>query len=143
MLRFIIGLLFIGLLSACTPPPDDETQLRSQLEALLQAARDHKVDTLMALLSEDFRGEGQQPIDRKATRQFIAYHFLRNPTVHILASNIAIDLLPPTARINLDVAVAGGSGVLPERGQIYHLTTEWQKRDAGWLLTHARWQGQL
>ncbi len=144
-MRFFWLLFISWALTACAPAelPGDETQLRSQIDALLQAARDRQVEPIMAVLAEDFSGKGRESTDRRAIRQFLAYQFMRNPTVQVLASNLQLDILPPTAQISLDVAVAGGNGVLPERGQIYHLQTEWQKRGEGWRLTRAEWTGKL
>lgn len=142
-MRLSLILLGVCFLVACAPPPDDETQIRGQLDILLQAARDRQVEPLMAILADDFSGKGREPVNRQAVRQFLAYHFLRNPNVHVLASNLNLDILPPTAKVSLEVAVAGGSGVMPERGQIYHLQTEWQKRSEGWRLTRAEWTARL
>lgn len=133
--------LFLGLicLSACGKPPSDETRLRQALANIEKAAEAKTVRPLLDYLAEDFQGNG---VYSKANiRGLLLIYFRQNPHIHVYMHISELIIQGTQANIRCEVIVAGrGEKIVPERGHILEIDTNWQKRDGQWQVVRASWK---
>lgn len=131
-----------ALLTACAPPPDDEAMLRKILDEMEQAVEKKQGKDFLRHVAEDFRGQ-KGSMDKRGVRRLLLYHFVRHKGIEMLITSREFNIKEATAKITLQVGVAGLTGIVPERAQYYDVQLFWRKEGDVWRLSGADWQSRL
>ncbi len=136
--RLWLGLALLCCLGACTPPADDETQLRQRVESIAKAIEQHDREVIMQRLDKEFRTrEGQLPQD---INRMLFVQFRQNKQIQVFLFDVQVNLMSSVADVQLEALLLGSSQWLPERGRRYQVQMRWNKRDGEWLLLRLDWQ---
>lgn len=102
----------------------------------------HEVSAVMGSVAEDFAGPNG--MDHKQLRAFLAVVSLRNRQLGVTIGPMEIELIGERATAKFTLYATGGAGgLLPDRAQVYEVTTGWKMVDGEWMLISADWKDQL
>lgn len=140
--HWAVFLLVLGWLAGCSEPPSDEIQLRQAVAAMEQAVEAKQSEPILDYLSKDFLGNTTY---RKANiRGMLLLHFRRNQHIHVYLRIASLTIKDDKAQMQCQVILAGrGEQVLPQRGRVLVIDSDWEKRDGDWRVMKARWQDPL
>lgn len=128
------------LLAGCRGEPTEEA-LRGTIAAMAEAGEARDAAGVVEHLAEDFAGPGA--MDRDRMRRTLALAWLRDREVGVALGPIDVELMGDRARAEFTVATRGGAGWLPDRAQVYRVTTGWRLDDGEWKLISADWEEGL
>lgn len=139
MMRAVFVVALVVLLAACNRP-DDEARVRQHLETMSAALAEADRRAFMGPLAEDFTAETWN-LDRAGVRLLLAREFRRHDRIRARLFDIDVDLFDDgRATATFQVVLTSGSGLLPEQGSWYRVTTGWRRGTADWELISARWE---
>jgi hypothetical protein len=147
--RALLALLAVIALLAgrgCASEPESpEARMRVLLDQMEVAAEQKNLRPLKAMLSEQYSDEHHN--DRQAILGLLAYHFLRNQSIHLLTRVTTIEFPEPgRAAVRVYVAMAGRP--IPDVDALTRLRADLYRFDfrlseggeSGWLVTGAAWR---
>lgn len=134
-----LGLLLV-LGAACSREPPEEA-LRATIAEMQAAAEARDSGALVESISEEFAGP--DGMDRERFRQYLAVIWLRNREVGVNLGPLDVKLIGERATVDFTAAATGGEGWMPDRAQVYQVSTGWRVEDGEWRLISARWEPQL
>ena len=129
--------------SGCHRTPADQA-IRDTI-ARMQAAGDRQdVSGVMKPVADDFAGHGDDEVnlDRKQLQQFLVLLRMRNGgEVHAKPGPITVTVQGgDRATADFQLLVTGGSGLLPDNGQMEQVRTGWRLDGGDWKLISAEWK---
>jgi hypothetical protein len=130
-----------ALLGAChkTPP---EQALRATITKMQTDGEQHRVSDVMDSVAEDFGGPGG--MDRKGLSTMLTLIAMQNQELGVSLGPMDVQMVGERATVKFTLAASGGSGrFLPDRGQIYDVTTGWRLEGEDWKLISATWKEKL
>jgi ketosteroid isomerase-like protein len=136
-LRIPLLLLILLSLVACHRTPD-EAQIRHAIDDMAQAVKRHDSGPVLDRLAPGFHGP--EDMDVRQVRALLLAQYFRNPKIHVIVTGLRIHVVGDEADVVFHAAVAGGTGLLPQRGQYYAVTTRWRKIDGDWRVLRATWE---
>lgn len=143
-LRFSGLLLAMAVLAACSGGENLESSLRETIDGMEQALAASERRDFMQPIAEDFSGPGGMNRDR--VRALLIFHLQRHQQLRSRSGPINVQvndsLSPPRAEATWQTLVTGGSGWLPEQGQLYRVETGW-RWEGEWQLISASWEAVL
>ncbi len=138
-MRALLCAALIVVLAACARP-DDETRIRQHIDSMTSALADADRRAFMAPLAEDFSAETWD-LDRRAVQLLLVREFRTHDRIRARVFDVDVELFDDgRARTSFQAVLTGGSGVLPEQGSWYRVTTGWRRQNADWELISARWE---
>jgi len=145
-LRGIIHVLLTSAISlgllGCAPAPPDEEQIRGLLEDMTLALEEREASRVLAPLADDFVGETWD-LDVRALRMILRREMLAHERLKARLFDIEVDLLSTDrARVDFQVLLTGGSGLVPSEGRWFDVETGWRE-DGDWELISARWENVI
>ncbi len=144
--RLTTVVLFAALTLACAGEPESpEARILALIERAEVAAEERDVKALREMISERYADE--QGRDKAALKALLAFHFLRNQSVHLLmrAADIALPV-PERAEVVVFVAMAGRPIPGPEalaglRADLYRFDLVFEEVEENeWRLVRASWR---
>lgn len=145
MARTVLNCLRIALiacaLAACTRAAPEQ-RLRAAVAAMQDAAENGQPRAFMASVAPDFIGN--DGLDRDGLERLLRGQLLLNTKVGVRTGPLEVAMGQGagmgTATVRFTVLLTGGSGgLLPERGQVWQVTSAWRERDGDWQLCSASW----
>lgn len=137
-----LALLLLGL-SACSSEVSEEQQIIATIRNMEAALEEPDRAAFMDSIADDFIGN-HPGMDRRGIRALLIYQMNRHRQIQARLLPIDVELQSETrGSAVFNVVVTGGSGWLPEEGQIYTVTTGWRKEGKDWMLITAQWEAQL
>ena len=139
------SMLLVSMSACASPTESPEDQIRALIAKGEQAAEDKDLGTLKGLLSDSYQDE--QGNKKPEIMKILAFHLMRNPSVHLLTRVRAIAFPDPkNATATVFVAMAGGKlggidDLLRLRADLYRV--DFTAADAGraeWKVTSAKWR---
>jgi hypothetical protein len=118
-----------------------EQALRDTISRMESAAEKGDADALFDPIASDFAGS--EGMDRDAFRRYVLVMGLRRQSVGVQLGPIEVKLFDDRASANFTAALTGGPGWLPDRAQVYDVTTGWRLEDGDWKLISASWEQRL
>lgn len=103
------------------------------------AAEARDSDALVEAFAEDFAGPGG--MDKLQFRRYLALIWLRNQDVGVTLGPLTVELVgQDRARVDFTAAARGGANWLPERAEVYQVSTGWRLEGDDWKLISADWE---
>ena len=136
----MLALWLLVSLSGCrhTAP---EQALRDTIAGMEAAAEKGDADALFDPIATDFAGS--EGMDRDAFRRYVLVMGLRKQSVGVQLGPIEVKLFGDRATATFTAALTGGPNWLPDRAQVYDITTGWRLEDGDWKLISASWEPKL
>jgi hypothetical protein len=132
--------LLLLLAAGCSHEPPEQA-LRSTIAGMQAAAEARDSDLLVEAFSEDF--VGPEGMDRDQFRRYLAVIWLRNREVGVNLGPLEVELIGERATVEFTAAATGGEGWMPDRAQVYRVSTGWRIEGGDWRLISARWEPAL
>jgi hypothetical protein len=133
---------FVAIVSAACSTPEPEEKLRATIAQMEVDGEARDVSDVMDVVAEDFGGPGG--MDRKQLQGMLTVITLRNQQIGVTIGPIDIEMMGERATAKFTLGASGGSGsLLPDRAQVYDITTGWKMVDGEWKLISANWKEQL
>jgi hypothetical protein len=130
-----------AVLAGCDSTPPEE-KLRATIAQMQADGEAHEVSKVMDSVAEDFGGPNG--MDHRQLRAFLAVVSLRNKELGVTLGPIDVELMGERATAKFTLYATGGAGgLLPDRAQVYEVTTGWKMVDGEWKLISANWKDQL
>ena len=102
----------------------------------------HRVSDVMASVSDDFGG--RDGMDKPGLRHMLTLLSLQNRRLGVALGPLDVKVIGDRATVDFTLAASGGSGrLLPERAQVYDVTTGWRLEGGDWKLISASWKEKL
>jgi len=127
-------------LTGCSKPPPEQA-LRETIGKLEQAALKKDGGEFFEYFADDF--SGSDGLDRESFRRYVQLVWLQNKDVGVQMGPLDVKLMQDRATVDFTVALSGGQGLLPDRGQIYQVQTGWRMDGDDWRLISATWKPVL
>ncbi|NBB93295.1 MAG: nuclear transport factor 2 family protein [Gammaproteobacteria bacterium] len=138
--RLLAAALSALMLAACGPGAPDEEQIRQRISDMQAALSEGQVGDFMEPVAEDFTA-ATRSLDRRAARFLLRREMLAHEQLSARLFDIEVELSgEDRATATLHAVVSGGSGLIPDTGGWYRLTTGWRRDDGDWMLISARWE---
>lgn len=135
-------LLVFGLVAACTEPLPDETRLRQAIAEMEKAAEAKQAGPILGYVAGDFLGN--KAYHKADIRAMLLLNFHQNQHIHVYLRVVELTIRAGRAQLTCQVILAGrGEKVVPERGRVLEIKSDWEKRDGEWQLIRARWKDPL
>lgn len=128
------------LLAGCTRTPPEE-RLRETVAGLQEAIEERNVSALDEVLAEDFIGPGG--LDHRGARRMAQAMFLRYGDVGVSVGPLDVQVEEQHATVSFTAALTGGTGMLPDSGQVHDVETGWRLENGEWQLVNANWKPRL
>ena len=132
--------VLVALVAGCSREPPEQA-LRSTIDGMQAAAEARDSDALVESFSEDF--VGPDGMDRDQFRRYLAVIWLRNREVGVSLGPLEVELIGERATVEFTAGATGGAGWMPDRAQVYRVTTGWRIEGGEWRLISARWEPAL
>lgn len=132
--------LTVFLLAGCAKELSVEQHVIANLRAMEEAAEQGEHFEFMGFVSETFSAQ-YDSMDRRAFHRFMIFQINQNRRLHAQFFPINVQETgdgQASARFNL--LVTGGSGLLPESGQLFNVETHWVLEGSDWMLAKADWK---
>lgn len=137
---FAALLLTLGMLGGCSESTSEQA-LRGSVASLQGSIEKRDASALAEVLADDFLGP--EGMDRGGARRVASLMFMRYRDVGVTLGPLELEMHERHATVRFSAMVSGGNGLLPERGQVYDVTTGWRHSGDDWELVTARWQPRL
>lgn len=139
MTRTLLLTAALLLMAACTRP-DDETRIRQHIDSMSAALSAADSRAFMGPLAEDFTAETWD-LDRRAVQLLLLREFRAHQRIRARLFDLEVDLFDDDrASARFQAVLTGGSGLIPEQGSWYRVSTGWRRQGGDWELISARWE---
>jgi hypothetical protein len=133
--------LFAALAGCDSTPP--EQKLRDTITRMQTDGEQHRVSDVMDSVAEDFGGGGG--MDRAALHRMLLGISMQNQQLGVTIGPVDVEVIGEraTAKFTLGASGAAAGRFLPDRAQVYDVTTGWRLEDGEWKLISADWKDKL
>ena len=140
-MRFVFGvMLALMSLAACNEKLSVEQQIIATLRNMEYAAEEGQHLEFMTYISDSFGGQ-QGSMDRREFHRFMLFQINQNRRLQAQFFPIYVkEIGEGSAAAYFRLLVTGGAGLLPDRGQLFEVETQWQRDGGDWLLKGADWE---
>lgn len=128
------------LLVACREELSVEQQVIASIETMEAAAEDGRHLDFMSQVADEFQAQ-YESMDRREFHRFMIFQMNENRRLHANFFPIHVRQTGENgASAEFRVLVTGGAGLLPDRGQLFDVKTDWILDGGDWLLFKADWE---
>jgi len=140
-MRSVLTLALAALiLAGCGEKLSVEQQVIATLRNMEYAAEEGQHLEFMTYISDSFGGQ-QGSMDRHEFHRFMIFQINQNRRLQAQFFPIYVkETGEDSAAAYFRLLVTGGAGLLPDRGQLFEVETQWQRDGGDWLLTGADWE---
>jgi hypothetical protein len=125
---------------ACSQPLTVEQQVIATIRDMESSIESGERRPFIAHVDKDFSGQ-DAVMTRDQLNAMVLYQLNRHERVHVQLLPIQVVVKNPgEAEAYFDVLLTGGSGWLPDSGQMLNVVTGWRLVDGDWLLRTASWK---
>ena len=135
----VVAALLVWALVAWLTEPSDEDQVREQIDAVIDGARDANVGKAIAPLSDRYLDA--DGMDKNAIRGLLFQTFARRGAISILRGPITVELDGATATATFDAVLAeqAATSLLPVDGDALSFTVSLEHTAGTWrVVDHER-----
>lgn len=138
---FTLALVMFCLLLGGCRDDDPQVALEKAVQQLQDNLEHKRSNAVLEQLHEQF--SAQQQFDREWAKRTMLMLFMRHQNVRVLALS-QNSYLDPTYRerghSELQVALTGAEGLLPDSASHYRVKLEWWLEDGQWQLARLNWE---
>jgi len=140
-MRLALGLaLSAFLLIGCSEKLSVEQQIITTLRLMEEAAENGEHFEFMTYVADSFGGQSDS-MDRRAFHRFMIFQINQNRRLHAQFFPIYVkETGEGLASAHFRLLVTGGGNLLPDRGQLFEVETQWLYSGGDWLLNKADWK---
>jgi hypothetical protein len=140
-LRAWLAAALLALAGCDSTPP--EQKLRDTIKQMAADGEARQVSKVMDVVADDFGGPGG--MDRKGLRRFLTFAGMQSADIGVTMGPVEVELIGERATAKFTLGVTGGAAgrLLPDRAQVYDVTTGWRMEGGEWKLIAANWDDQL
>jgi len=140
-MRRLFGVAFVALLlSACSEKLSVEQQIIATLRNMETAAEEGQHLEFMSYVADSFSAQ-QGSMERRDFHRFMIFQINQNRRLQAQFFPIFVqESGDNTASAHFKLLVTGGAGLLPDRGQLFEVDTQWLRDGGDWLLKRADWE---
>jgi len=130
----------LALLAACAEPLPDEERIRARIEAMQSDLAEGNARAFLSPLAEDFTAATRN-LDRRAAGLLLRREMLAHESLKARLADLEVELQGEgRATATIHAVLTGGTGLIPDTGGWYKVTTGWRLDDDEWMLISARWE---
>ena len=140
----LLSLFFLFSLSGCNTPPDSQ-QISDHIHDIAEDVENRNTNDILGRLSDTFSAKHLRT--KKDTRRMLMFSFLKYKRISVLLTNVNVSIdeiyhnqASATFNVIATSNTAGGNGLIPNEGQAYRFSTDWEKVDDEWYLQRAEWK---
>lgn len=120
--------------------PATEQQIRQTLLDMATALEQGQTNDFMAPVAADFAADTWQ-LDRRGVRLLLIREMRARQRIRVRLLDIEVELAgEDRASARFHAVLTGGTGLIPEQGSWYRVTTGWRRDGADWALINATWE---
>ena len=140
LLRVRAGTLALALVAVAGCGRDNP---QAELDAAVQTLQEHleakRAGAALDQLAADF--QAQSELDREWAKRTMTVLFLQNTNVKVVALARTSRVTGETSgETDVQVVLAGGQGLLPERASPYSVKLQWRREGGRWRLARLYWE---
>jgi len=133
-------LLAVSLLAACGEELSIDQQIIATLRNMEYAAEEGEHFEFMSYVADSFSAQ-QDSMDRREFHRFMIFQINQNRRLQAQFFPIYVqETGEDMASAHFRILVTGGGGLLPDRGQLFEVETNWLRDGGDWMLEKANWQ---
>ena len=133
-------LLAVSLLAACGEELSIDQQIIATLRNMEYAAEEGEHFEFMSYVADSFSAQ-QDSMDRREFHRFMIFQINQNRRLQAQFFPIYVqETGEDMASAHFRILVTGGGGLLPDRGQLFEVETNWLRDGGDWMLEKADWQ---
>jgi hypothetical protein len=135
----IAAAIAVLMLAACSKPLTTEQLIIGKIRNIEAQIEEGERRRFLNNIAEDFRGQNGR-MNRQQLHAFVVLQLTRYEELNARLFPISVQTISDTeATAVFKALVTGGSGLIPEDGQLYEFTTHWRKDDEEWFVIAANW----
>ncbi len=142
IMKYKILLYLLITLSSLTFLSCDKTselgKLKQKINMLVDTIEKHQIKNMANILAQDFLTDKNS--NKSQFLFFVDYQFKRNKNISISVLDKEVRFNEKNADVIFKVLLLGSNDWLPERGQIYNVTSRWKIEKGSWVISRLRWQ---
>ncbi len=140
-MRLALGTtLVVLLLLACAETISVEQQIIATLRDMEDAAENGEHRKFMGYVADEFRAQ-HGSMERRDFHRFMIFQINQNRRLHAQFFPIHVqESATGLATAHFRLLVTGGGNLLPERGQLFEVETQWIQTGGDWMLNKAEWE---
>lgn len=142
IMNYKVPLYLLITLSSLTFLSCDKTselsKLNQKINVLVDAVEKHQIKNINNVLAQDFLTD--KNLNKPQFLFFVDYQFRRNKNIFITVLDKEIRFNEKNADVIFKILLLGSNDWLPERGQVYNVTSRWKKEKGDWVISRLRWQ---
>lgn len=144
-------LLVIFAMPACTSKTPDQEIIESHVLAMAEALEEKNTRRFAGYLAEDFNAVTYNPrsqsgagLDRNGARLLLRREAVARDNIRVRLSAIEVNLRGGARAVaDFRALMTGGSGMIPDEGQWYAVSTGWRRDGGEWKMISAEWEPAL
>lgn len=137
---FSILLIPLLMLAACREQLSVEQQVIATIETMEAAAEEGRHLDFMGHIADGFQAQ-YESMDRREFHRFMIFQMNENRRLHANFFPIRVKQTGEDGALaEFRILVTGGGGLVPDRGQLFDVKTDWIRDGSDWLLLKADWE---
>jgi hypothetical protein len=140
-MKLVFGAMLAALLlPGCGEKLSVEQQIIATLRNMEYAAEEGQHLEFMSYVTDSFGGQ-QGSMGRREFHRFMIFQINQNRRLQAQFFPIYVqEISEEKASAHFRILVTGGAGLLPERGQLFEVETQWLRDGGDWDLSRADWE---
>ena len=128
------------MLFSCSKTSDVDI-LKQRVVELITHIEQHNEQGIKDYLSNDF--SASQRFNKVQFFIFVRHHFKRNKSISVSILDKKITHYKDYTDVTANALLLGSNEWLPERGQIYIVSSRWKKESGDWVMSRLRWEKEM
>ena len=134
------ALLFALFVGSCDKPLTTEQIIIGKIRNIEAQIEEGERRRFLDNIAEDFRGRNGR-MNRQQLHAFVVLQLTRYKELNARLFPINVQTIGDAeASATFKALITGGSGLIPDNGQLYEFTTHWRKDDEEWMVVAADWE---
>lgn len=131
------------VISACHRAPAEQ-QIRQAIYAAATAARTNDAAGVLAVVDDDFTGNGGD-LDKRGLRRLLAVRAFRQDKTGVLIGPVSFEHKGNRVIAKFNLVLTGGrpGDLLPDQSVIYAMATAWRREGGHWRCYSAEWSNSM
>lgn len=132
--------LLLLLLVGCGPKGTDEEIIESHLRGMAVALEEKNARGFVDHLAEDF-GAVTLNLDRNGARLLLRREMMVRDNIRARLTGMGVEMRGEGRAVaEFRALLTGGSGLIPDEGRWYRVTTGWRRDGGDWKMISAQWE---